>query len=117
MPVTKEIASEQLEMYFAEFTRRFLTNGYQKAADVEVLEPEMGSQLPVEGARLLGISFDPRTRALEIEFDFGDHRIVDFADVWTVEEPDGFLSYIAVHRGDGSRELVTIKRVGLRRLH
>ena len=49
--------------------------------------------------------------------DFGDHRIVDLADVWTIEEPDGFLSYIAVQRSDGSRELVTIKRVGLRRLH
>jgi hypothetical protein len=117
MAVTKEIAPDQLEIYFAEFTRRFLSNGYQKAADVEVLEPEMGSQLPVEGARLLGISFDPRSHALEIEFDFGDHRMVDLADVWTIEEQDGFLSYIAVLHRDGSRELVTIKRVGLRRLH
>jgi hypothetical protein len=116
MAVTREISPDQLELYFAEFTRRFLRDGFPKAADVEVLEPELGSQIPIQGARLLGITYDPRTQTLELELDVGDHRIFDLFDVWALEEQDGFLNSVAVIHEDGSRELVTIKRVGIRRL-
>jgi hypothetical protein len=34
-----------------------------------------------------------------------------------VEEPDGFVSTIEVVRGDGSREIVRVQRVGLRLAH
>jgi hypothetical protein len=36
--------------------------------------------------------------------------------VWAVEEPDGFLSAVEVVHLDGTREVVSVKRVGLRRL-
>ena len=116
MPVTKAISPDQLGLYFAEFTRRFLRDGSPEAADVEVLEPDLGSQIAIQGARLLGITYDPRSRALELELDVGDHRIFDLFDVWTLEEQDGFLNSVSVIHRDGSREVVTIKRVGIRRL-
>ena len=116
MAVTKEISPDQLGHYFAEFTKRFLRDGSPEAADVEVLEPELGSQIPLQGARLLGITYDPRSGALELELDVGDHRIFDLCDVWALEEQDGFLNSVAVIHRDGSREVVTIKRVGIRRL-
>jgi hypothetical protein len=116
MAVTKAISPDQLQLYFAEFTRRFLMDGSPEAADVEVLEPDLGSQMAIEGARLLGITYDPRSRALELELDVGDHRIFDLFDVWTLEEQDGFLNSVAVIHQDGSREIVSIKRVGIRRL-
>ena len=115
MTVTKEISTDQLEPYFAEFTRRFLRDGSPEAADVEVLEPDLGSQIAIQGARLLGITYDPRSRTLELALDVGDHRILDFLDVWALEEQDGFLNSIAVFHRDGSREVVSIKRVGIRR--
>jgi hypothetical protein len=117
MAVTKEISPDQLDAYFAEFTRRFLRDGSPEAVDVEVVEPELGSQVAVQGARLLGITYDPRRHALEFELDVGDHRILDLGDVWTVEEEDGFLSSVAVVHQDGTREVVSIKRVGVKRLH
>jgi uncharacterized protein DUF5335 len=116
MPVTRALSPDQLQFYFAEFTRRFLRDGSPEAADVEVLEPDLGSQIAIQGARLLGITYEPRSRALELELDVGDHRIFDLFDVWTLEDQDGFLNSVAVIHQDGSREIVSIKRVGIRRL-
>jgi hypothetical protein len=116
MPVTRALSPDQLQLYFAEFTRRFLRDGSPEAADVEVLEPDLGSQIAIQGARLLGITYEPRSRALQLELDVGDHRIFDLFDVWTREEQDGFLNSVAVIHQDGSREIVSIKRVGIRRL-
>jgi hypothetical protein len=116
VPVTKGIPREQLEEYFAEFTRRFLRDGSPEAVDVEVLEPDWGDQFVTQGARLLGITYDPDTDSLEFELDAGDHRIVEPREVWAMEEEDGFLSAIEVVHSDGAREVVSIKRVGLRRL-
>jgi hypothetical protein len=105
-----------LEEYFAEFTRRFLRDGSAEAVDVEVLEPDWGDQFVTQGARLLGITYDQHTDSLEFELDAGDHRIVEPREVWAMEEEDGFLSAIEVVHSDGAREVVSIKRVGLRRL-
>jgi len=116
MAVTKGIPREQLGEYFAEFTRRFLRDGSPEAVDVEVLEPDWGDQVVAQGARLLGITYDRHTNALEFELDSGDHRLIEPEEVWTIEEADGFLSAVAVVRSDGTREVVSVKRVGLRRL-
>jgi hypothetical protein len=116
MTVTKSLPREQLEGYFAEFTKRFLKDGSPEAVDVEVLEPDWGDQVMVQGARLLGITYDPKSNTLEFELDSGDHRLVEPKEVWTVEEEDGFLSAVEVVHGDGTREVVSVKRVGLRRL-
>lgn len=116
MAVTKGIPREQLEEYFAEFTRRFLRDGSPEAADVEVLEPDWGDQVVAQGARLLGITYDPKRNVLEFELDSGDHRLVEPQEVWAVEEEDGFLSALEVVHSDGTREVVSVKRVGLRRL-
>jgi len=116
MTVTRGIPREQLGEYFAEFTRRFLRDGSPEAVDVEVLEPDWGDQVVAQGARLLGITYDRHTNALEFELDSGDHRVIEPEEVWTIEEADGFLSAVEVVRSDGTREVVSVKRVGLRRL-
>jgi hypothetical protein len=36
--------------------------------------------------------------------------------VWVVEEPDGFPGTIEIVRPDGAREVVTIRKVGIRRI-
>jgi hypothetical protein len=117
MSVTKAISRENLEAYFAEFTRRFLQDGSPEAVDVEVIEPELGEQTALQGARLLGITYDRKTNALEFELDTGDHRILNPQDVWAVEDEDGFLKAVTVVHPDGTREVMSIQRVGLRRLH
>ena len=113
MSATIQIPREQLERYFDEFTKRFLRDGSPEAVDVEVLAPELGDQFATEGARLVGITYDPHDNALEFELDSGDHRAYEPQEVWVIEEPDGFVSDIEVVRADGLREIVHVKRVGL----
>ena len=113
MSVTTKIPQEQLANYFAAFTRRFLLDESPECVDIEVVEPDWGDQAIAQCAHLMGITYEPRTRRLEFELDSADHRIENPAEVWVLEEPDGFLSALEVVYGDGSREVVSIKRVGM----
>ncbi len=117
MSLTTQVPQDRLSEYFEAFTKRFLRDGSPEAVDVEVLEPDWGDQRVAEGARLLGITYDPRANTLEFELDAGDHRVYQPQEVWVIEEPDGFLNAIEVVLPDGSKEVVSVKRVGLRRIH
>jgi uncharacterized protein DUF5335 len=116
MAVTKAVPREQLEEYFDEFTKRFLRDGSPEAADVEVLEPDLGEQVVAHGIRLLGITYDRHKNSLEFALEAGDHRIIEPKEVWTIEEEDGFVSAVEVVHPDGGREVVSVQRVGLRRV-
>ena len=116
MSATKKIPGDRLAEYFDAFTKRFLRDGSPEAVDVEVLEPDWGDQFSMQGARLLGVTYDRGDNALEFELDSGDHRIHQPQEVWIVEEPDGFPSAIEIVHPDGAREVVSVKRVGLRRI-
>ena len=114
MSVTTKIPEEQLADYFAAFTKRFLLDESPECVDIEVLEPDWGDHSIAQCVHLMGITYERRTRRLEFELDSGDHRIENPAEVWVLEEPDGFLSALEVVYDDGSREVVSIKRVGMR---
>lgn len=120
MAQTTRIPSDRLEAYFDDYTKRFLRDEAPEAADVEVLSHSLGDQYVAEGDRLNGITYDPRTNALELSLGFPReelrvHRIYAPQEVWVVEEPDGFISSIEIVRADGTREVVTVKKVGLPR--
>jgi uncharacterized protein DUF5335 len=116
MSVTTQVPRERLAEYFDEYTKRFLRDGSPEAVDVEVLGPELGDQAAIQGARLIGITYDHHDNALELELDSGTHRIEAPEEVWVVEEPDGLISALEAVCGDGSRQVVSIKRVGLRKV-
>ncbi len=116
MAVTTRIPSEHLFEYFDAFTKRFLQDGSPEAVEAWVVEPEWGVAQPLEGARLLGITYDTKKDSLEFALDSGDHRSLAPGEVWVVEESDGFISAVEVVRLDGTREVVSVKRVGLRRM-
>jgi hypothetical protein len=110
MPETKRIANDQLAHYFDAFSKRFLMDDSPESANIEILSPTLGDQHRASGVRLLGITYDKHTNALEVELDSGDHRTYKPREVWAVEEPDGFVSALDIVRSDGAREVVTIKR-------
>jgi hypothetical protein len=114
MSRTKRIPNDQLADYFDAFSRRFLMRGSPEAADIELISPELGDQVVASGARLLGVDYDRHTKALEIQLESGDRRIYDSREVWTVEDPDGFINSMEIVVGDGTRHVIGIKRVGLR---
>jgi hypothetical protein len=109
MSETKRIATDQLTRYFDAFSKRFLMGDSPDAVDIEVLG-DLGDQRLANGAKLLGVDYDPHTNALELELEAGDHRAFNPREVWAVEEPDGFISALQVVRDDGAREVVKIRR-------
>jgi hypothetical protein len=115
MSVTTQIPRDRLAEYFDAFTKRYLRQGSPELADIEAISREWGDQPAVQGARLMGITYDTGDNSLEIELESGDHRIYQPAEVWVVEEPDGFVSSVEVVRRDGTRDIVNLKRVGAQR--
>jgi hypothetical protein len=115
--MTTRILLEQVTQYFDAFSKRFLMDESPEAVDAEVVEPDWGDDHYIlHGARLMGITYDRHDDALEIALDSGDHRIYEPREIWTLEEPDGFLSAIQVVASDGSRQVISVKRMGLRRV-
>ena len=64
MPTTVKIVPDDLAAYCDVFTRHFLRDGAPEAADPELVAPDWGDQLAVEGARLIGMTYDARTRTM-----------------------------------------------------
>lgn len=112
MSETKQIDRRQWEVYFDRFTKRYLRDDRPEAARIELVSPEMGDQVEVEAARLLGISFDPKDDVLEVLLENTDHLVFEPMQIWVVEEPDGFLPSVEVVRHDGEKEILTIRRSG-----
>jgi hypothetical protein len=114
MQVTTKVPKDRLEAYFDGFTKHFLRNESTNAADVEVLAPEWGDQFETEGAHLIGVTYDPKSNALELTFEAGQHRTYRPSEVWTVEDTDGFVKAIEIVHEDGSRDVVRVRRLGVR---
>jgi hypothetical protein len=114
MSTTTKVPQERLAEYFTAFTKRFLLDDSPEAVDVEVIEPDLGDHVAVQGVRLRGITYDTKANSLEVELDSGDHRVYDPREVWTIEESDGFLSAIEVVHSDGGRDVISVRRMGLR---
>ena len=110
MSVTAKIPHDRLATYFDDFTKRFLRDDALEFADVEVLEPVLGDQFVARGARLMGVTFDPRANELDVALDSGDHRVYEPREVWTIEEDDGFVSAIEIVRPDSTKEIVSLRR-------
>ena len=111
MSSTQKIPRERLTEYFDAFSKRFLADSGSDSADVQVLDSGMGDQYIAEGVRLLGVTYDNKENALEIQLEPGDHRVYEPAEVWTVEEDDGFVSAIEIIRADSGKEIISVKRV------
>jgi hypothetical protein len=114
MQVTTRIPTDRLEAYFDAFTKHFLKYESTNAVEAEVLSSELGAQPDAAGAQLLGVTYDPKSDAVELSFEAGQHRVLHPREVWTVEETDGFVRAIEIVHEGGTREVVRVRRLGLR---
>ena len=114
MSETKHITPDRMEQYFDGFSKRFLRKD-GKLADVEVLGMELGDQIEGEGVRLIGITYEPNTRELEVELESGDLRSFKPKEVWAIEEDDGFIRALEIVRDDDTKEIVRVRRQAIRR--
>lgn len=115
MSVTKRLSPDGMEEYFNRFSQRFLRRESTDVADVEVLSSGLGDQVAADGAHLAGITYDPKTKAIEVEFDSGDMRSFKPKEVWAIEDDDGFVRALEIVRDDDASEIVRIRRLGVKR--
>jgi hypothetical protein len=115
MPVTIQLSPAHMADYFATFTKRYLVNESADVADIEVLSPTLGDQPLATGRHLIGISYEPKRNALEVELESGNVRAFQPKEVWVVEEENGFLRAVEIVRDDDTRELIQVHRLGLRK--
>ena len=110
MSETIQLSPDRMQEYFDGFSKRFLRKGSTPVVDVEVLGMDIGDQVESEGERLIGISYEPGTRALEVALESGELRAYKPKEVWTIEEDDGFIRAIEIVRDDDTKEIVRVRR-------
>jgi hypothetical protein len=115
MPVTIQLSPARMADYFATFTKRYLANESTDVADIEVLSPTLGDQPMATSTHLLGISYEPKRNELEVALESGDVRAYQPKEVWVVEDEGGFLRAVEIVREDDTRELIQVRRLGVRR--
>jgi hypothetical protein len=110
MGATKQIPRAQWQSYFAAFSRRYLPNDAPMGASP--LSPTLGVAPEATSAHLEAIGYDPRGKTLEVRLEGVDHMVFYPAEIWVIEEEDGFISALEVVRPDGGREITRIARSG-----
>ncbi len=110
MTTTVQLPRQQWKDYFDRFTKKYLRDDRPEAATIELLSPLLGDQFEVDRVQLLGISYDPKSDVLEVLLENLDHLVFQPKEISAIEEKDGFVSGIKIVRGDGTKEVLTIRR-------
>ncbi|HVR03298.1 MAG TPA: DUF5335 family protein [Polyangia bacterium] len=114
MSTTRKLSRGDWEDYFDDFTRKFLKEDTPGAASIEVISPTLGDQFEVSAVRLLGLTYDPKSQALEVALEGVDHLIFNPAEIWILEGDPGFISTLEVVHSDGVKEIIYVRRTGPR---
>jgi hypothetical protein len=112
MSTTKQIPREQWTSYFERFTRQQLGNDPTESITIEVVSPQVGDQFETTTARLLGLSYDPKSEAFDVLMEDAEHLAFQPTEIWVVEEEPSFISIISLGHADGTKEIFYIQRSG-----
>ena len=112
MGTTKQIARDDWNEYFERFTRQHLGDDVPKAVTIELVSPRLGDQLEASDVRLLGITYDPKSRAVKVFLEDRDHLVFEPAEIWVLEGESGFISTLEFAYEDGSKEIIYVRVSG-----
>jgi uncharacterized protein DUF5335 len=112
MGTTKQLPQAEWKDYFDRFTREHLRDASPGAATIELMSPTLGDQFEVSTVRLLGLTYDPKSRALEVLLENIDHLIFYPKEIWVLEGEPGFVATLEVIHSDGIKEIIYIRRSG-----
>jgi len=112
---TRKIPENELEEFFANFTKNLLIRDTANRIDLEVLGGDLGDQFEAQNSGIFGITYEPKEKALEFELQAGDHRIMNPKEVWVAQDSFGFVKSIEVVTQDGTRQVATMKRGAVNR--
>jgi hypothetical protein len=110
MEKTKQIPSKEWKDYFDRFTKRYLRDERPEAATIELLSPSLGNQVEARAAHLQGITFDTKSKALQILLENMNHLVYKPKKISVIEDEDGFIPSIEIVRDDDSKEILTVRR-------
>jgi hypothetical protein len=79
-----------------------------KLAEIEVDSLNIGAQIEAEWVPLLGISYDPKSKLVEVLLEGLDHLIQDPSEIWVDHGPGGLASMEVVH-ADGTKEIIKFR--------
>lgn len=82
-------------------------NVQARAARVEVTGLDIGDQVEAEWLPLLGITYEPREKVLNVAVEGMDHMIVDPQEIYVQEEPD--LQSLEVRDADGHQQIIKLR--------
>ena len=112
MANTKQIPHNEWKGYFEGLTRSFQASDTLEMVTLEVLSPQLGDQIQAETMRLQGITYDPRSNALEVWLEDLDHLAYEPREIWVMEDEGGFVSAVEIKRANGESEILYIRRGG-----
>lgn len=103
------MAAEQIErMRWTEFFDNLTRILVGKQAEIEVAGLDLGDQIAVQWAPLIGISYDEKDDLIEIALDELDHLIRSPRSIYVDQGIGGILA-IAIDDSDGHRQIVKLK--------
>jgi len=112
MATTRQLPRENWQAYFDRFTREHLKPDRPGAATVEVISPAFGDQVEEAAARLLGLTYDPKSEAFEVLLEDIDHLVFHPNEIWILEGEPGLIATIEVVAADGSKEIIYVRNGG-----
>ena len=71
-----------------------------------------GDQYEALTTRLLGLAYDPKRDAFEVQLEDLSHMVPCPTEIWVVEEEGGFVSSMVLVCPDGKREIIYVRRGG-----
>ena len=110
MGVTKQIPRDSWKSYFDGVEKQHIREG-TASATIDLISAELGDQPEATQVLLQGIDYDPKSEVLEIQLKDLDHLVFQPAEIWVVEEDDGFVSALELVHPDGIREIMRIERI------
>ena len=69
------------------------------------MSPTVGDQFEARTERLLGLTYDPQSAAVEVLLEDVDHLAFHPVEIWVIETGDGFISTMELVLADGTREI------------
>ena len=107
MPTTtRKLESDEWKAYFDHLSKILPA----MKVDLLVAGLDLGAQRGLERTVLLGISYDPPSRSIDIATEDVSHRITAPASIWVLEA-DGALRSIEIVDRDGHRQVLQLEPV------
>lgn len=101
---TRKLEASQWQEYFDDVSKRLA----DARVTIEVAGLDVGDQIEVESTPLIGITYDPNDRALEIGTEHLTHFVRDPVEIWVEEDAAGLHAVQVVDR-EGHRQIVQLE--------